>query len=286
MPTELLVSRQNRDGGWSYIRGVSWTEPTVYAILALIAGGETIAAARGLGWLRAQQRSDGGWAPQAGLDESGWVTALVALLPPGQLGAEAHRRAIAWLVRSEGEESTRVYRIRQWMLGTPAQPGNEFAGWPWTQGAAAWVVPTSLAILALDKEQRRNPSREMARRIDEGREYLLRRMCAGGGWNHGSVRALGYESSPYPETTGLALAAMRGLRCREVAESIAVARRFLADCRSADGCNWLRLGLLAHGQLPAGYCPPREVAYRTLIETSVAALVAQAERGADVFWSA
>ena len=35
MLTELLVSKQNRDGGWSYNRGTSWTEPTVYATLAL-----------------------------------------------------------------------------------------------------------------------------------------------------------------------------------------------------------------------------------------------------------
>ncbi|MBS1857897.1 MAG: terpene cyclase/mutase family protein [Acidobacteria bacterium] len=286
MATELLVSRQNRDGGWSYIRGVSWTEPTVYATLALTSGGEATAAGRGLDWLRSQQRPDGGWAPQAGIEESGWVTALVALMPPGQLGTEAHRRAIDWLVRSEGEEFTRVYRIRQWLLGNPAAPGSEFAGWPWTQGAAAWVVPTSLAILALDKEQKRNPRPEILRRIEEGREYLLHRMCAGGGWNHGSVRALGYESSAYPETTGLALAAMRGVRGRQVDESIALARRFLAECRSADACNWLRLGLLAHGELPVGYCPPREVAWRTLIETSVDALVARAERGEDVFWSA
>ena len=45
MSIELLVSKQNRDGGWPYVRGTSWTEPTVYAILALLAAGETEAGA-------------------------------------------------------------------------------------------------------------------------------------------------------------------------------------------------------------------------------------------------
>ena len=40
MSIELLVSKQNRDGGWPYVKGRSWTEPTAYAILALIAGGK------------------------------------------------------------------------------------------------------------------------------------------------------------------------------------------------------------------------------------------------------
>src|SRR5947207_15969319 len=87
MPVDLLLSKQNRDGGWPYVRGTSWTEPTVYAVLALAAAGEHSAAGRGLNWLRARQLRDGGWPPQAGFDESNWVTALVALLPPELLGA-------------------------------------------------------------------------------------------------------------------------------------------------------------------------------------------------------
>ena len=49
--------------------------------------------------------------------------------------------------------------------------------------------------------------------------------------------------------------------------------------RSADAVNWLRLGLLAHGQLPAGYCPPPDLACRTLSETGLEVLVSEAEKG-------
>ncbi len=286
MSIELLVSRQNPDGGWPYVRGVSWTEPTVYALMALLAAGETEATRRGLAWLHSRQRSDGGWPPQAVFEESTWVTALVALLPRTWLGAAVHARAIAWLLRSEGEESTTVYRVRQWLLGNRIPPEDEFPGWPWIPGAAAWVGPTSLAILALDKEHRRSPSHDLRRRIQDGRNFLLRRMCAEGGWNHGSVRALGYESSPYPETTGMALAALRGVRTSQIPKALAVAGRFLGECRTADACNWLRLGLLAHGKLPAGYCRPAGMPYRTLMETSLDLVVDATGRGREMLWSA
>src|SRR5258707_6294999 len=106
MSTELLVSRQNRDGGWPYVRGVSWTEPTVYAILALLASGEQDASGRGMAWIRARQRPDGGWPPQSGFDESTWVTALAAPLPRDLLGVPAHQRAIAWLLPIPGRKAS------------------------------------------------------------------------------------------------------------------------------------------------------------------------------------
>src|SRR4051794_22132991 len=135
MSTALLVSKQNRDGGWPYVHGASWTEPTVYAILALLAAGETVVANRGLEWVRARQLPDGGWPPQAGFDESTWVTALVALLPREPLGTTAHVRAIGWLLRTEGQETSLTYRLRQWLLGNSTMPENQVPGWPWIPGA-------------------------------------------------------------------------------------------------------------------------------------------------------
>jgi len=299
---DTLLSKQNQDGGWPYrspnascspnasrsptarVRGRSWTEPTAYAVLALLAAGETGAARKGLGWILSAKRPDGGWPPQIGIDESTWVTALVALLPPEQLGSSVHARAIAWLLATCGEESSFGYRLRQWLLGSRRLAGQQSPGWPWVPGAAAWVGPTSIAILALDKENRRKPSPEIQKRIESGRRFLLGRMCGEGGWNHGSLRGAGYETRPYPETTGMALAALRGVVSPKVDRALAVARSFLDECRSADALNWLRLGLLAHGQLPEGFCPAAPVAYRTLPETSLALLVAGGQRGREFFW--
>jgi hypothetical protein len=280
-----LIGKQNRDGGWSYVRGGSWTEPTVYAILALLSAGETGPAQHGVAWLRSIARRDGGWPPCRGVDQSTWVTGLVALLGPETMGATAHRRAISWLLATTGEESTKMYRLREWLLGnSPNMRIAEPPGWPWVPGTAAWVGPTSIAILALEKEDRRQPSSEIRDRIDAGRQFLLGRACEGGGWNHGSSRPLGYPCEPYPETTGLALAALHGVRTPRVDLALRVAQRFLTDCRSADALNWLRLGLRAHGQLPPGYCTPPTVEFRTTSETSLDLVMTAAERGRDCFW--
>ncbi len=276
MSTGLLVSRQNPDGGWPYIRGNSWTEPTVYAVMALLEGGEMAPANRGLEWIRRMQRADGGWPPQPGVDQSMWVTALVALLPAEFLGEAVHARAIAWLAGTTGQETTARYRLREWLLGKshPAEP----PGWPWVPGTAAWVVPTALATLALEKELRRKQSPAIASRVDGGRRFLLYRMCQEGGWSNGS------GLRPYPETTGVALAGLKGVRSPRVDASIEIAKRFLTDCHSADALNWLRLGLISHGQLPAGFCVPAQVAFRTVPETSLNLMVTAAARNQQVLW--
>jgi hypothetical protein len=283
MSIEILVNKQNRDGGWAYVRGASWTEPTVFAVMALLAAGESEAARRGLAWLRAKQLPDGGWPPQTGFDESTWVTALVALIPFDRLGTQAHGRAIEWVMNTCGEESTATFRLRQWLLGN-SPPRPEPVAWPWVAGTAAWVGPTAISILALDKENLRQRSPAIARRIAEGRRFLMERRCPGGGWNHGSVRVYGQDGLPYPETTGMALAALRGVHTEETAKGLDVARRFLDQTHSADALNWLRLGLMAHDSLPVGYCLPADVPCRTLIETSLDMLVAGSRAGRDFFW--
>ena len=283
MSVEYLLSKQNRDGGWPYARGVSWTEPTAYAVLALLDAGEREGAMRGLRWLRTTQRSDGGWGPQAGVDQSTWVTALAALIPPEHLGEPAHTNAVRWVGVQTGEESTMAFRFREWLLGNPPSAEQLSPGWPWVPGTAAWVGPTSFAILALEKDCGRRARPDLQKRISAGRRFLLNRTCEGGGWNHGSVRPLGYESKPYPETTGLALAALRGVRSPKVDVSIALARQYLSECRSADAFNWLRLGLAVQDQLPAEYCAPTKMEFRRLTETSLNLLVSAAVQGRNVF---
>lgn len=285
MPIGALIGKQNADGGWPYVRGGSWTEPTVYAVMALLEAGEMQAARRGLRWIEALQRPDGGWPARPGIDQSSWVAALVALLPEEHLPPRIHAQAVEWLMGTTGQESTTVYRIREWLLGNPTPPDQEFPGWPWVPGAAAWVGPTSLAILALEKENRRRPSAKVRWRIQEGHRFLMTRMCQGGGWNHGSSHALGYESRPYPETTGMALAALHGFEITRVQPSLDIAERFLTECKSADAFNWLRLGLHAHNKMPADYCPRAEVAFRTVPETSLGVLISGMENGRDYFWA-
>ena len=83
----------------------------------------------------------------------------------------------------------------------------------------------------------------------------------------------------------MALTALRGSKAPEVRAGIGVASRFLQECRSADALNWLRLGLQAHDELPAGYCVPTEVNYRTVPETSLDALISAIPAGRPIFWA-
>jgi hypothetical protein len=154
-----------------------------------------------------------------------------------------------------GQESNLVYRIRQWMLGTQDLKFGAEKGWPWYPGAAAWVMPTALSLIALRKEQGLHPSNALKERIQGGTQYLLLHTCKEGGWNHGSTHALGYEASPYPETTGVALLALQGVKGPGIDRGIAQAEKFVREPNPA-GAAWLRLGLLAQGRNAPAVKPP------------------------------
>lgn len=240
-------SRQNRDGGWAYSKGVSWTEPTALVLLAQsVTQVDRPGFEAGLKFLRSTQRRDGGWSPQPDVDESTWVTALVALLPEEAIGAERLKRALAWLEGQTGRESGWTYRLQQTIAGNHEKHPE---AWPWFPGAAAWVIPTSFGILALERALTRGESRSLRDRVNSGREFLFGRMCADGGWNHGSNRALGRDGDSYPETTGIALVALhRAPEHEMIARAKEAARRHLATCPTAEGIAWLRMGLAAHGE--------------------------------------
>jgi len=276
----ISVAAQNRDGGWPYRSGSSWTEPTAWALLAQTTEPQRPAGFQeGLDWLRRTQREDGGWPPQPAIEQSTWVTALVALLPPETIGGDRHARAVKWLMSQSGQESTWVYRLRQRLLGNPADT-EAFRGWPWFPGTAAWVTPTAIALLALEKAQRRRPGSGVRERIEAGRQFLLARRCADGGWNHGTSRALGYDAPSYPETTGAALLALHEIEPRQLAQSLSAAERRLRSCRSGEGRSWLRLGLLAHHRPVPVQARP---AWRSVPDAALCQLAQAAERGRNLF---
>jgi hypothetical protein len=163
-------------------------------------------------------------------------------MPARVIAESQRRRALAWLKSQTGRESSWTFKLRQRLGGSREEYPD---GWPWFPGAAAWVVPTSFAVLAFERELRGHPDGELSARVADGKRFLISRMCADGGWNYGANRALGRDGDSYPETTGIALLALRGVK---VERSLAAARKHLAACRSAEGLAWLRMGLAAHGE--------------------------------------
>jgi hypothetical protein len=281
--SEDLLNRQNSDGGWGYCGGGSWTEPTCYALLALAAGdlAGSGAARRGALWLARCQRPDGGLAPRESVAESTWLTSLALLLPAGLLPVGLdRRRAGNWVLRQTGRESGWANRLRLWMLGGSPQDSFTFDGWPWFTGTASWVIPTAISILALEKLGREGGASELSSRIAQGRGFLLARRCKDGGWNHGSTRALGYDSDSYPETTGLALLALHDSGAPEISRAVTRGEQHLAMCQSSEAADWLTLGLLVHGRKAAA---PRLAAHGTTMEVALAALADSARHGRNFF---
>ena len=276
-----LLAAQNPDGGWGYRGGSSWTEPAAYALLALDGQPDAgPACERARRFLAGNQRSDGGFAPRRSVEESTWVTALAILA--GGVDGEAGHSAVEWLVAASGEESTFIHRLRAWMNNTRPQAMEEgLPGWSWYPGTAAWVVPTSLTILALEKIERRYPDPRIRRRIDQGRHFLLVHTCDDGGWNHGSIQALGFQAVSYPETTGIALLALHGTDPARIAKSIAKAEEHFRNCRALEGLSWLQLGLMAQGR-PAP-AVPEDVRAHTLLDNALAILAGRAREGRNAF---
>lgn len=280
--SEELLDRQNKDGGWSYgAVGSSWTEPTCYALLALAAEevSSSDATRRGLQWLASRQRPDGGWAPRESVDESTWVTALMLLLRPDQVPGLDRNRASKWLLAQTGRESGLLHRLRLRLLGLGADPSQRFDGWPWYPATAAWVVPTALTLLALERFERSENDSLVQKRIQEGRSFLLVRRCRDGGWNHGSTHALGYDSESYPETTGLALLALHGATPSELGVALDLGERHLRESKSLEATSWLTLGLLAHGRTPSvGAVIP----HQGTVPLALGALAAAARQGRNL----
>lgn len=277
-----IAQFQNFDGGWPYgVAGPSWTEPTAFALLAELAqgNGSSRSVQRGLNWLQTVQSADGGWRPEASVQQSTWVGALVALLPGNLLPQDRRQSNLQWLLRQTGQESTRLYRLRQWMIGNCGSPPSTGDGWPWYPGAAAWVTPTALTILALRKHRAQIAKAGVAdtllnRRIEEGQRFLLAHACDGGGWNHGGAHALGYQASAYPETTGIALLALRDTESPVKEAGLRAAEKFLPACRSAEGIAWLNLGLRANGRRLDAFVPGRAEP-RTVVDLALFAMLAQ-----------
>jgi hypothetical protein len=283
MDIDSIIRLQNRDGGWPYRKGGgSWTEPAVFALLAQSAGkGDAQSIERGMAWLRATQRPDGGWPPCPEVTQSTWVTAMVALLSREVLGHASHVSAIHWLMGQTGKETSFAYRLRSELAGNGAGADEPRRGWPFFPGAAAWVTPTAFGVLALEKALRDEINSPLQQRILVGREFLLDRICKDGGWNYGRSSVLGVDAPSYPETTGQALLALSEVRSPKLEPALAAAQDQARVCQSSEALSWLQLGLRAHGLVAVG--PARKLESRHVIDSALSVLAQAALRGRNVF---
>ena len=249
-----LVTAQNPDGGWGYLPGISWTEPTALAVLALAAyGGAGKEYEQGREWLQKTQNNDGGWAPNPHIVTSTWVTSLAVLaLSENGLESSKLQRAVEWLLQQANAESGALTRLvlRAFGLAPPKLPG----GSPWFPGTAAWIAPTVMSVLALSRlaYATSSDSQSLRAAIRRGQEYILSRKCRDGGWNHGGSSFRSENSESYPEMTGMALLALKGAPINQLEAPLKLVKDSLPQTQAAEAVSWMQLALICHGRsLPA-----------------------------------
>ena len=211
---ELSRRRLPVEGGWGHCSAQFGTEATSLALLSLCSSpAGSFAMKKDLPTLLARRRPNGTWpATVDGAGESIWATALAAntlmyvhakpaMIAPS-LDALVQSRPLeaSWLVRLKFRFSDRQVRF------DPTK-----YGWPWVPNTVSWVLPTSMALIALERAKRRGlvGGKEVETRLRLGAEMLLDRACVGGGWNAGNAVVYGVPLRPHIDATAIALAALR-----------------------------------------------------------------------------
>lgn len=205
---EILLKMQNPDGGWGYYPGrKSCLEPTAWSLIALQQGP---AVERGWKLLSSWQREDGSWRAASQVDESSWATSLVVLLHGlRQDFGDSCRRGVRWLLGQQGAGESLLGKLTRVLTRRKVVDQDvTLAAWPWRTGNAAWVEPTSYAMLALRAVGHRVDSDAVRHRLQQGERMLLDRRCKDGGWNYGNRRVLDTDLESFPETTAAALLAL------------------------------------------------------------------------------
>jgi hypothetical protein len=251
---QQILTAQNSDGGWPYLAGRSWTEPTAMALLACHAythadeprnSATAHACARGLSWLATTQRADGGWAPNNQVDASTSVTSLAALaLLRASRYQDQAEKAVSWTQRQVYSDRLTLGLLLSRLTGQP--PAHAPGSVPWYPETAGWVIPTSLSVVALQQAGQIWKTSQFLATVRQSQAYLLSRRCSDGGWNHGGSNTRSESAGSYPETTGIALIALSSLPPDQVSAPVAVGQALLTNPESLEGLSWLQMGLLAN----------------------------------------
>jgi hypothetical protein len=248
--TALLARQNPGTHGWGYTESQDALEPTCLALLAARQW-------RSADWkdalqhLQHMQRSDGSWCAFVGDDESAcWTTALavIALLHADGVRARVES-AIQWLLNSRGQESHWSWRFKFRTVDTAVRFNPEKFGWGWVNGTLSWVIPTALAMIALQQAQSRGwgESSGIQERVRLGAEMLLDRACLGGGWNAGNSVVYGVPLGPHLDATAIALLALRRYHAEPmVRESMWLLQERVNRCPSPYSVAWAILALAAY----------------------------------------
>jgi len=226
----FIRAHQDPQGGWGYEPGrASLVEPTGLCALALHSGGDEAAAGRGLGFLKACQKSSGsvGIGPQ---DTDGSWMAYAALLAFHDMGAaEEEGRLKGWVLGFE-DASSRFTKEEISIVAARYRYDASIPGWSWTPRTTAWVEPTALFIVALV----RAGVSAGEKRIRSGVDLILDRRVPSGGWNFGNPYSDSFELEASAMSTALALAGLGAAGVPESNPAVGAGLRFLDRALAGD----------------------------------------------------
>lgn len=237
-----IVSVQLPDGGFPYHPGEhSRVDATSWAVIALsLMEGSPDACHQGKTFLVTQQHEDGRISISPDHPQASWPTAL-AILAWGAdpLFKQSRELAVRFLLNFSG---------KHWPKPENSIMGHDpsIVGWPWIADTHSWVIPTAMAIMALQRSGIENHPR-----IFQGVNMLLDRQLPHGGWNSGNTLVFGKELYPLPECTGIALQALAGNTERQAIErSLSYLLEQLPHLSTPISLGWALLGLSAWGEQP------------------------------------
>src|SRR5581483_4243934 len=249
---ELRYRRLPRPGGWSHFGAQFGTEPTSLALLALYSSstGSTLPRQQ-LEPLLAFRRPNGLW-PAVGdgaADVNIWATAIAvnALMILG-VGPEISAASLDRLIRYLPLEASWLVRLKFRLSDRQVRFDPTKYGWAWVPDTVSWVVPTSMAMIALERAKRLGLIRgsELQKRLRLGVEMLLDRACPGGGWNAGNAVVYGVPLCPHIDATAIAIAALRFHHNLPIVRDSLTWILNRIDCPSAYSLAWVILSSAAY----------------------------------------
>jgi hypothetical protein len=202
------------------------------------------------------------------------------------------------LLRCRPLEASWLVRLRFRFFDRQVRFDPTKYGWPWVPDTVSWVVPTSMALITLERAKNQGliNGSEMWNRLNLGAEMLFDRACPDGGWNAGNGVVYGVPLRPHIDATALALAALRFHYHLPIVHRSLTWMLNRIDCPSAYSLAWVILAAATYKDVRSDVLPALAVARDRLAnlvedpsaieDTSTIALAALAlglETGANPF---
>jgi len=243
-PTILdnIKNLQLQSGGFPSHQGESERpDATAWALIVLSTSQtDSTAYDKGSAYLASQQRSDGRISIDRNFPTASWPTALAIMAWHDSLRfQQARESSIEFLLGFSGRHFPKSENS---IIGHDPS----ILGWPWIADTHSWVIPTGLAMIALQIAGLGQHTR-----VDQGAEMLIDRQLSHGGWNYGNTLAFGKTLHPLPECTGVALQALSTKIHRSLIDkSLDYLLQQLPLLRTPISLAWTILGLSAWGLKP------------------------------------